>query len=78
MNKAERNFFKACGEVVKAAYEKNKVEIEYLFKKIVNCVNNGGDVDKLIKDSYLSLSLCYGDSTAKYIVNTAVDMVNGI
>lgn len=76
MNKVEKDFFNACGEVVKAMYEKNKVEIEYLFKKIVNCVNNGGDLDKLIKDSYLSLSLCYGDSTARYIVKTAVEMVN--
>ena len=76
MNKVERDLFNACGEVVKAKYEKNKVEIEYLFKKIVNCVNTGGDLDKLIKDSYLSLSLCYGDTTAKYIVNTAVDMAN--
>lgn len=76
MNKAERDFFNACGEVVKAKFEQNRIEIEYLFKKIVNCVNNGGDLDKLIKDSYLSLSIGYGDSTAKYIVNTAVDMVN--
>ena len=76
MNKVERDFFNACGEVVKAAYEKNKVEIEYLFKKIVTCANNGGDLDKLIKDSYLSLSLCYGDTTARYIVNTAGDMAN--
>ena len=76
MNKVERDFFNACGEVVKSMFEKNKVEIEYLFKKIVNCVNNGGDLDKLIKDSYLSLAIAYGDSTARYIVNTAVEMVN--
>lgn len=76
MNKVERDFFNACGEVVKSMFEKNKVEIEYLFKKIVNCANNGGDLDKLIKDSYLSLAIAYGDSTARYIVNTAVEMVN--
>ena len=76
MKKVERDLFNACGEVVKDKYEKNKVEIEYLIKKIVNCANNGGDLDKLIKDSYISLSLCYGDTTAKYIVKTAVDMAN--
>lgn len=76
MNKIEKDLFNACGEVVKAMYEKNKIEIEYLFNKIVNCANNGGDLDKLIKDSYLSLSIGYGESTAKYIVNTAVEMVN--
>lgn len=76
MNKIERDFYNACGKVVKDTFKKNEVEIEYLIKKIVNCVNNGGDTDKLIKDSFLSLSLCYGDSTAKYIVNTAVEMVN--
>ena len=76
MKKVEIDFFNACGEVVKSMFEKNKVEIEYLFKKIVNCVNNGGDFDKLIKDSYLSLAIAYGDSTAKYIVKTAVEMVN--
>lgn len=76
MNKVEKDFFNACGEVVKAAYEKNKVEIDYLIKKIINCANNGGDLDKLIKDSFLSLSLCYGDTTAKYIVNTSVEIVN--
>ena len=76
MNKVERDIFNACGEVVKSMFEKNKVEIEYLFKKIVNCANNGGDLDKLIKDSYLSLAIAYGDSTARYIVNTAVEMVN--
>jgi hypothetical protein len=76
MKKVEKDLFNACGEVVKATYEKNKFEIEYLIMKIVNCANNGGDLDKLIKDSYLSLSLCYGDTTAKYIVNTAVEMVN--
>ena len=76
MKKAERDFFNACGEVVKTMFEKNKAEIVYLIKKIVNCANNGGDMDKLIKDSFLSLSLCYGNTTAKYIVNTAVEMAN--
>lgn len=76
MNKVEKDLFNACGEVVKAKFEQNRIEIEYLFNKIINCVNNGGDLDKLIKDSYLSLSIGYGDSTAKYIVNTAVGMVN--
>lgn len=76
MNKVEKDLFNACGEVVKAKFEQNRIEIEYLFNKIINCANNGGDLDKLIKDSYLSLSIGYGDSTAKYIVNTAVEMVN--
>lgn len=76
MNKVERDFYNACGEVVKAQFEQNWIEIEYLIKKITNCVNNGGDLDKLIKDSYLSLSLGYGDSTARYIVTTAVEIAN--
>ena len=76
MKKVEKDLLNACGEVVKAMFEKNKLEIEYLIKKIINCANNGGDMDKLIKESYLSLAIAYGDSTAKYIVNTAVEIVN--
>lgn len=76
MNKIEKDFYNACGNVVKAYFEKNEVEIEHLIKKIINCLDNGGYVDKLIKDSYVSLALAYGDSTARYIVNTAVEIVN--
>ena len=76
MNKFEKDFYDACGKVVHTMFEKNKVEIDYLIGKIINCANNGGDLDKLIKDSCISLAIAYGDSTAKYIVNTAVEMVN--
>ena len=76
MNKVEKDFYDACGKVVHTMFEQNKVEIDHLIGKIINCANGGGDLDKLIKDSYISLAIAYGDSTAKYIVNTAVEIVN--